>query len=90
MATPHDSRIEVNPDIMLGKPVIAGTRIPVCLILNLLGSGYSFERIVQAYLGLTRDDIVSALTYAEQRMKFGETCESECGFHIHRGTKGEY
>ena len=69
MVARHDSRIEVNPDIMLGKPVVAGTRIPVYLILNLLASGYSFERIVQAYPGLTREDIVAALAYAEQRMR---------------------
>lgn len=94
MATHHDSRIEVNPDIMLGKPVIAGTRIPVYLILNLLASGYSFERIVQAYPGLTRDDIVSALAYAEKRMKMEETYSlvilSERSFRVHRGRKGAY
>ena len=66
------NRIEVNPEILLGKPVIAGTRIPVYLILNLLASGYTHERIIEAYPGLTREDIVAALSYAEQRMRYEE------------------
>ena len=67
-----NSRIEVNPDILLGKPVIAGTRIPVYLILNLLAAGYDYDRIIQAYPGLDREDIEAALSYAEQRMRFEE------------------
>ena len=67
-----NNRIEVNPEILLGKPVIAGTRIPVYLILNLLASGYSYERIIEAYPGLTREDITAALSYAEQRMRYEE------------------
>lgn len=55
-----NNRIEVNPEILLGKPVIAGTRIPVYLILNLLASGYSYERIIEAYPGLSREDITAA------------------------------
>jgi len=61
------SRIEVNPNILLGKPVIAGTRIPVYLILNLLASGYDSRRIMEAYPGLTEEDIRAALEYAEQQ-----------------------
>jgi uncharacterized protein (DUF433 family) len=66
------SRIEVNPNILLGKPVIAGTRIPVYLILNLLASGYDSRRIMEAYPGLTEEDIRAALEYAEQRMRYEE------------------
>jgi len=65
-------RIEVNPNVMVGKPVIAGTRIPVYLILNLLASGYDEERILQAYPILTHDDIRAALWYAEQRLRYEE------------------
>jgi len=64
-----NNRIEVNPDILLGKPVTAGTRIPVYLILNLLAAGYNYDRIMQAYPGLTREDIEAAISYAEQRMR---------------------
>ena len=66
------SRIEVNPNILLGKPVIAGTCIPVYLILNLLASGYDSQRIIEAYPGLTEEDIRAALEYAEQRMRYEE------------------
>ena len=65
-------RIEVDPNILMGKPVITGTRIPVYLILNLLASGYDHDRIIQAYPGLTREDIRAALFYAEQRMRYEE------------------
>ena len=65
-------RIEVNPDILAGKPVIAGTRVPVYLILNLLAAGYDVERVLQAYPGLTREDVQAALWYAEQRMRYEE------------------
>jgi len=71
----HQDRIEVNPDILMGKPVIAGTRIPVYLILNLLASGYTQERILEAYPALTPEDIRAALQYAEQRMRFEEVYE---------------
>lgn len=39
----YEERIEVNANIMLGKPIIKGTRIPVYVILNLLGAGYTIE-----------------------------------------------
>jgi len=67
-----NNRIEVNPNILLGKPVIAGTRVPVYLILNLLAAGYDYDRIIQAYPGLTREDIEAALSYAGQRLRFEE------------------
>jgi len=70
--TPLNQRIEVNPDILMGKPVIAGTRIPVYLILNLLAAGYDEARILQAYPGLVHEDIQAVLWYAEQRMRYEE------------------
>lgn len=58
-----DNRIVINPKIMVGKPIIKGTRIPVYLILNLVAHGYTFERIVKAYPQLTRKDVKAALDY---------------------------
>ncbi len=72
METSLSQRIEINPDILMGKPVIAGTRIPIYLILNLLASGYDEGRVIQAYPILTRKDIQAALWYAEQRMRYEE------------------
>ena len=65
-------RIEVDPSILMGKPVIAGTRIPVYLILNLLASGYDEERVIEAYPVLSREDVRAALSYAEHRMRYEE------------------
>ena len=62
------SRTGVRPDILLGKPVIAGTRIPVYLILNLLASGYDFARILEAYPVLNEEDIRAALEYDVERV----------------------
>ncbi len=50
-------RIEVNPAIMLGKPVIRGTRIPVELILRKLGEGAREKDLLDAYPNLTEADI---------------------------------
>jgi uncharacterized protein (DUF433 family) len=63
------ARIEVNPKILVGKPVIAGTRIPVYLIVNLVANGYTPERIIKAYPVLTKEDIKAALRYAENLLK---------------------
>jgi len=57
-------RIEVNPAVMLGKPVIRGTRIPVELIIRKLGEGATEVDLLDAYPRLTRDDIQAALLYA--------------------------
>jgi uncharacterized protein (DUF433 family) len=57
-------RIEINPDVMLGKPVIRGTRIPVELILRKLGEGATEADLFDAYPRLTREDIQAALAYA--------------------------
>ena len=61
-------KIEINPKILVGKPVVAGTRIPVYLILNLLAHGYDFGRIVEAYPILEKADIKAAVEYAEKRL----------------------
>jgi len=60
------SRIIVDPKIMVGKPVIKGTRIPVEQILRLLGQGFTIEQILKDYPHLTRDDIRAALVYASK------------------------
>ena len=50
-------RIEVNPNVMLGKPVVRGTRIPVELILRKLSEGASTNDLLDAYPRLTVEDI---------------------------------
>ncbi len=57
-------RIDVNPAICGGKPVIRGTRIMVRNILGIAAGGYSAEKILESYPELTREDIAAALEYA--------------------------
>jgi len=57
--------IEINPKIMLGKPVIKGTRIAVEHIISLLAQGISIDEILQEYKGLTKIEILACLQYAE-------------------------
>jgi uncharacterized protein (DUF433 family) len=59
-------RIEVNPAICSGKPVIRGTRIMVRNILGTVAGGYSIERVLETYPELTREDVTAALEYAAQ------------------------
>lgn len=57
-------RIEINPKIMLGKPVIRGTRVTVELILRKLGEGATEADVLDAYPQLRKEDIQAALAYA--------------------------
>ncbi len=56
--------IEVNPKIMLGKPVIHGTRVTVDLILRKLAEGMTPEKIVEAYPSIVVQDVYEAVSYA--------------------------
>ena len=57
-------RIEINPGVMLGKPVIRGTRIPIELILRKLSEGATTDDLLDAYPRLTPEDIQAVLAYA--------------------------
>jgi uncharacterized protein (DUF433 family) len=66
-------RIETDPKVMLGKPVIRGTRLPVELLLRKLGDGASEEDLLDAYPRLTREDIRAAMAYAADALAHEET-----------------
>lgn len=66
-------RIEINPKVMLGKPVIRGTRIPVELILRKLSEGALEADLLDAYPRLTREDIQAAIGYAADTLAHEET-----------------
>lgn len=57
-------RITVDPRVMVGKPVIKGTRMPVEQIIRELAGGMTFEEIIEAHPRLTADDIQAAINYA--------------------------
>ena len=57
--------IEINPNIMIGKPIIKGTRITVESIIASLGQGISIDEIMIEYKGLKKVEILACLQYAE-------------------------
>jgi uncharacterized protein (DUF433 family) len=57
-------RIDVHPDICNGRPVIAGTRIPVQTIMEFLGAGDSIDEVLEAYPSLKREDIYACIQFA--------------------------
>jgi uncharacterized protein (DUF433 family) len=64
----HD-RIVVNPKVLVGKPVIKGTRIAVEFVVDLLGRGWTTEEILREYDHLTPQDIQACLAYAGEVLK---------------------
>jgi uncharacterized protein (DUF433 family) len=76
--TVHD-RIEINPKIMLGKPVIRGTRIPVELIVRKMAEGADEKALLQAYPNLTPQDVHAALRYAADSLAHEEVVLSTDG-----------
>ena len=57
-------RIEAKSTVMMGKPCVKGTRIPVYLLLEKMAAGESFEKLLGAYPQLTADDLRACLEYA--------------------------
>jgi uncharacterized protein (DUF433 family) len=66
-------RIEINPKVLMGKPVIRGTRLTVELILRKLSEGASEVDLMEAYPRLTREDIQAAIRYAADTLAHEET-----------------
>jgi uncharacterized protein (DUF433 family) len=67
-----ESQIEMDANVMMGKPVIRGTRITVELILRKLGEGATEADLVDAYPRLTREDIHAAMRYAADTLAHEE------------------
>lgn len=66
------NRIETNPKIMFGKPVIKGSRLTVEIILEKLAIGYNFEEIKKSYLFIKDEDIKACLLYAAKVLSLQE------------------
>ena len=64
MSDAYLERISINPKVMVGKPVIRGTRIPVDLIVRMVAQGIPFADILTEYPRLTAEDIRAALLFA--------------------------
>ena len=59
-----EERVELNPEVLAGKPVVKGTRLSVQLILELLADDWSTEEILDQHSTLTRDGVLACLRYA--------------------------
>jgi uncharacterized protein (DUF433 family) len=62
-------RIVIDPNILVGKPVVKGTRLAVEFIIDLLAQGWSEAEILKNYPGLTREDIRACLSYASAALQ---------------------
>jgi len=65
-------RIGIDPQVMLGKPVIRGTRITVEILLEKIAAGCSMAEILADYPRLTRDDVLAAVAYAREALSTDE------------------
>lgn len=63
------TRIETNPEVLDGKPVVTGTRIPVELVVELLAQDWSMDEILDQYPALSREDIRACLHYASETLQ---------------------
>jgi len=72
-------RIERDPEILLGKPIIKGTRIPVELIVRKLGEGAKIEELLDAYPNIDKEDVRAALIYAADSLSNELTIALETG-----------
>jgi uncharacterized protein (DUF433 family) len=68
-------RIELDPRVCNGKPVIKGTRIPVSVILEQIAEGVSWDQLLGDYPELQREDIQAALVYARESIDNAEIRE---------------
>ena len=65
----NNQLIQSHPNIMMGKPVVAGTRITVELLLEKLAAGESVDQLLDAYPRLTRAGVLAALEFAARALK---------------------
>jgi uncharacterized protein (DUF433 family) len=65
----NESMIVSDPKVMMGKPVVAGTRVTVDLILEKLGGGESIEAVLESHPRLTREGVLAALRFAAQALR---------------------
>lgn len=63
------SRISFSPDVMVGKPVIRGTRLTVEYVLGLLAHGASVSEILEEYEGLTPEDVQACFLFASRSLR---------------------
>jgi len=76
-----EEHIVINPEILVGKPVIKGTRLAVEFIIDLLAQSWTEEEILHNYAGITREDIHACLSYASETLKMEKVYPVQ-GIHV--------
>ncbi len=61
-------RITLDPEVLVGKPVVCGTRLSVEFVIGLMADGWTEVDILKSYPGLTHDDIIACLAYARDTL----------------------
>jgi uncharacterized protein (DUF433 family) len=64
-----EERVEINPEVLAGKPVVKGTRVAVDFVVGLLAEDWTEADILENYPGLTHEDIRACLAYASERLR---------------------
>ena len=62
-------RITINPNVLVGKPIVKGTRISVEFVIDLLSRGWTADRILHEYDQLTAEDVQACLAYASEVLR---------------------
>jgi uncharacterized protein (DUF433 family) len=81
-------RIVIDPDVLVGKPVVKGTRIAVELVIDLLGRGYTTNQVLRQYDHLTNEDVRACLAYSPMKRRtlhaavLGFRERVRCGFGV--------
>lgn len=65
----HEDRISIDPDVLVGKPVVKGTRLSVDFLLGLLAQGWTEPEILRNYPGLEREDLLACWAYAAEVLR---------------------
>jgi len=74
------NRIEMNPHVCAGKPIIRGTRIPVTVILDHLAEGMTREKILEGFPMICDEDITAAIDYASHNRTLESNTSSKSSF----------
>ena len=69
MTANWEGRITTHPDVLVGKPVVKGTRLSVEFVVALLAEGWSVPQILENYPTLKHDDVMACLAYAAERLR---------------------
>lgn len=67
--TDWQERISIDPDILVGKPTVRGTRLAVEFIIDLLAQGWTESELLRNYPGLTHEDVQACLAYASATLR---------------------